>query len=62
MTLTPEQKARGLEGLLDAQGHRPDCAIRLPHPASICTCHIADKQRAETFTAALRTKKDHPDD
>jgi len=38
--------------MLDAQGHRDDCAIRLPHPASICTCHIADKQRAETFANA----------
>ena len=39
---------------LDRQGHRDDCAIRLPHPASVCTCHIADKQRAETFANGLR--------
>jgi len=45
-------EAFGAMAELDQQGHRDDCAIRLPHPASICTCHIADKQRAETFATS----------
>lgn len=51
-----EQERAEEKAVLDAQGHRDDCAIRLPHPASICTCHIVDKQRAETFARALSTQ------
>ena len=38
--------------MLDRQGHRDNCCMRLPIPNAICTCHIADKQRAETFSRA----------